>query len=448
MRPCCSLPMLLLLVGCAAPVATHGIVGPEHAALDSANHKNQPASTSGHDAAATTRRTAHRAETHRLNREVVAVLDELEQRGHLGTTETIQLAEDLSEVPPAMRKILVRNLKASFRDREPPKTTGHTAANARSDGESRSERQAEGSAKQPPLPLESPLDDSFARELQPWPAATKSARGSAFADDSDTRAASFLVSDGNHAAQGDVDHNPADATEYTVGDWRAMLLDVINALKQTSDRSAKTKEQAELEQKLRLLYLAAGKSQDAVKPIKALDDADQQFWAHQMHGLAIYLDESKMPLTHRRAAIALARLRDAAGHLAAASSLEVRNLAFCTQVDCYGRYQTFEKNEFSPGQETILYVEIDNFTSESTAAGFETELQGSYQILDAAGHRIFEHAFPVEKEVCQIRRRDFFIPYRLWIPERIQPGHYTLQLLVEDLKAKKFGQASVDFAVR
>ncbi|MBW3597289.1 MAG: hypothetical protein KY475_08445 [Planctomycetes bacterium] len=198
---------------------------------------------------------------------------------------------------------------------------------------------------------------------------------------------------------------------------------------------------------LRLLYLAAKRQSDAARGVEQLPPAEREFWKHQVHGLGVFLDEQGAPVADRRARLALRELREGLHHLAAASGLDVRNLAFCPQVYGFGNFVEFSPYEFRAGQEVLLYAEIDNFTVESRPDGFETELQGSYQIFDAAGRRVAEHVFPPEKELCRNRRRDYFVPYRVYLPKRIAPGQYTLQLTVEDLKGQKFGQAPIRFTI-
>ena len=125
-----------------------------------------------------------------------------------------------------------------------------------------------------------------------------------------------------------------------------------------------------------------------------------------------------------------------------------RRAAFCSAVDSYGVYTVFPANEFEPDQEVLLYVEVDSFSSKRTSDGYVTSLQGSYQIFDATGRRVADHTFPIEQETCRNRRRDYFIPYRMYMPDKIYPGDYVLQLTVEDTQAQKFGQSSVQFSVK
>jgi hypothetical protein len=212
-------------------------------------------------------------------------------------------------------------------------------------------------------------------------------------------------------------------------------------------QAERQRQRARKEAQLRLLYLAAGRNADAVRGIEEFAPPEREFWKHQVHGLGVFLDDQGAPVADRRARLALRELQEGMHHLAAASGLEVRNLAFCPQVFSFGNYVEFSPSEFRPGQEVLLYAEIDHFAVESRPDGFETELQGSYQIFDASGRRVAEHVFPPEKEVCRNRRRDYFVPFRMYLPKRIDSGSYTLQLTVEDLKGRRFGQASTRFAI-
>jgi hypothetical protein len=206
-------------------------------------------------------------------------------------------------------------------------------------------------------------------------------------------------------------------------------------------------DRGEREVLLRLLKLAAGRRDEAVRRAAALPAGEQEFWTHQMHTLATLLDPDGAPVPSRRAALALKALRDAEAELAAESSLEVRNLAFCTEVQAFGSFKRFAAAEFEPGQEVLLYAEIDNFRSLETKGGYQTSLQGSYHVLEAGGRSVAEHNFPVDEDFCTSRRRDFFIPFRLYLP-KLAPGDYSLQLTVEDTLAKKFGQGTIAFRIK
>jgi hypothetical protein len=200
--------------------------------------------------------------------------------------------------------------------------------------------------------------------------------------------------------------------------------------------------------RLRMLYLAAGRRDDALRPIPGLSAIQQEFWTKEMYGLATYLDADSASDPQRRAAEAALHLREAAARIGELATPVVRNLAFCKEVTSFGVFKRFPKDEFKAGDEALLYCEIENLKAESTDKGYRTSLKSSYQILDARGERVAVQEFPASEDVCTSQRRDFFIPYFIWIPKRIDQGTYTLQLTVEDMQTHKSGQASIQFIVK
>lgn len=159
------------------------------------------------------------------------------------------------------------------------------------------------------------------------------------------------------------------------------------------------------------------------------------------------LDDQTDTTADRRFAEAIVHLRSAAESLGKSANLEVRNLAFCTEVTSFGVYKPFTKYEFKPGEETLLYAELEHFESTPTERGFHTSLRSSYEIFDARGARVDEHDFAITEEFCRNPRRDFFIRYFVYMPKQIEPGTYTLQLTIEDLQSEKIGRGQIQFTI-
>jgi hypothetical protein len=231
--------------------------------------------------------------------------------------------------------------------------------------------------------------------------------------------------------------------------WDKRLAQSITALEgQLKDSKLEAREASRLQTQLRLLYLAADRKEDALREIEGLDAYEQDYWRSQLHAMSVLLDADGTPVKGRRAAIALRPLREAVDHLAAGATLDVKNVALCKSVSIWGNYVEFEKYEFKPNQEVLLYFEVENFASEETPKGFATEFITSYELFDTAGQRVADQQFPIAQETCQNRRRDYFIRYHWHVPKNLSPGEYTLQLTVEDQKGHKFGQGSVKLRVR
>ncbi len=236
--------------------------------------------------------------------------------------------------------------------------------------------------------------------------------------------------------------------EPVANDGRQRLAEAIEALEAEVPPNPTTPAEIAQHARLRMLYAAVGRREDALRPIPGAPPESQQFMAKELDGLSTWLDAERTPDVARRAAETMPVLAEALAKLAEATPLVVRNLAFCTEVQSYGCTKRFDKYEFQPNQEVLLYAEVENFASESTAKGYHTALKSSYQILDSRGQRVAEQAFAATEEHCQNPRRDFFIGFHLRLPKRIDPGKYTLRLSIEDLKCPKAGQASLDFSIK
>lgn len=238
---------------------------------------------------------------------------------------------------------------------------------------------------------------------------------------------------------------PASATT-----WNASLSQAIAGLEKQLEDGTDKDENLRLSREitLRMLYLSQRRLNDAVRPIEGLDPHEQEYLRHQAQALFEASNPDAMPIRSRRWSLVMNSQRQATNQLAAASNLEVRSLAFCNDVQGYGVMTKFPKYQFQPDQEVLLYCELENVMAEQVKGGYETQLQGTYEILDANGKRVTDQLLPMEKEVCQNHRRDYFIIYHIYMPARIEPGKYQMRVTIEDAKAKKFGQADLDFQIQ
>ncbi|HZZ30005.1 MAG TPA: hypothetical protein VFE46_18560 [Pirellulales bacterium] len=354
--------------------------------------------------------------------ELAAIMAEVQQLGTLDPAAQNALLEDLKKTDPSLWPQLVQTFRASIayrkqaeeRARIAAQQTGTVQPAAFNDG-----HQTDGTG-----PLKLPeADDST---LSP-----KAAPAELASNYPDT-------------------HLPAvHVGSATNDDWHAQLAAAIQALEAhtTNSGGANTSLSAVDEATLRMLYLVAGRRDDALKPVAGTGDTNQEFWSEELFGLAAVLDEQHMPDAQRRAAEAAQHLREAASKLGQSGTLVARNLTFCTEVSSYGIYKPFPKYEFKPGQEVVLYAEVENFSSDNSDKGYHTALKSSYQIVDNRGARVAEQEYATTEEWCKNPRRDFFVRYFLYMPKRIYDGNYTLQLTVEDTLGNKMAQSSIPFSI-
>jgi hypothetical protein len=267
-------------------------------------------------------------------------------------------------------------------------------------------------------------------------------------DKSDGLAASQQSTDGKGDGKGVVAASYVAPAAPRGGPWQDHLDMATKALEAELRQSTPSASDATKQARLRLLYLAAERREDAVRPIPAVSPAVQDFWSQEIYGLAAWLDTGRTTDPTRRAAEAQQPLSAALCRLGELAPLKVRNLAFLTEVKSYGDVTPFAKTEFAPGQRLLLYAEVENFKSEEDPKGFQTELRGSYEIFDARGQRVSTQELGKTSERCRNLRRDFYVIYDFRLPKRIYPGKHSLQLTIEDLKSQKIGQSSVDFSIK
>lgn len=232
--------------------------------------------------------------------------------------------------------------------------------------------------------------------------------------------------------------------------WHGVISEAIEKLetdlesKPTADESLRRSQEITL----RMLYVAQRRLDDALRPIERLEAHEQEYVRHQMQALYEASNPDANPAKARHWSSVMMSQREATAHLAAVSNLEVRSVAFCTQVDGYGTFQKFAKNQFASDQDVLLYCEIDNVAADKVKLGYETQLQGSYEIRDNQGRLVADQDLPMEPEICSNHRRDYFIVYRIYMPSQLAPGNYELRLTIHDKKGGKYGHSSAAFEIR
>ncbi|PNY34672.1 hypothetical protein C2E31_22110 [Rhodopirellula baltica] len=131
----------------------------------------------------------------------------------------------------------------------------------------------------------------------------------------------------------------------------------------------------------RYLMVLAGDPETAVESMDGFSESEREFLKNQLIGLWTIIDPDGHPSAGRRVTEALPHFRKATSYLSEATdSLELRQLEFCTEIESYGQVKPFENKRFAPGQQVILYCEVENFVATEKDGLFRTQLEGSYEI--------------------------------------------------------------------
>lgn len=202
---------------------------------------------------------------------------------------------------------------------------------------------------------------------------------------------------------------------------------------------------------LRLLNLIAGQTDRALQPIPGIDSTDQEFWQQMLWGMANYFDTQGMPDSSERATQTISQLRTAAARLQEKARLELHNVAFCHKISGYGNYQRFKRDEFTPGQQVLLYAEVADFKSEPTPDGqFRTLMKSTLEVLEGGPTGRLVESLPLSpsEDRCRNQRRDYYHSYEFAIPQSCNAGPHSLRLRVEDQLGKKTAVTTLNFTVQ
>ncbi len=238
--------------------------------------------------------------------------------------------------------------------------------------------------------------------------------------------------------------------------WHEELQKIVTTaageVSQSSVGTTDTEKLAYIEKQvqLRMLYILSGQSALAIQPIPGLDAADQEFWQQVFWGISNYFDKASIADPSDRATQAITQLRTAVQRLQAKSKLQIRNVAFCQKITNYGNYERMSRDEFTSGQQVLLYAEVENFKSEPTPDGpYRTVLKSTIEILDSRGAPVAKPiTFSPAEDLCANPRRDYFNSYEFTIPQRISLGPHTLKLTIEDQISQKVATYTVNFTVK
>lgn len=214
-----------------------------------------------------------------------------------------------------------------------------------------------------------------------------------------------------------------------------------------------TEKQAYIEKQvyLRMLYLMSGQQERAVQAIPGLDPADQEFWQQTFWGITNYFDTVSIPSSSERAAQTVTQMTNAMLRLQEKARLELRNVTFCNKISSFGNYEKYARDEFSPGQEVLLYAEVANIHSEAIPDGkFKTSLKSTIEIYrhGPQGELIERIDLPETVDICRTHRRDYFHSYQFTIPAKLGVGPHVLKLSVEDQLSRRVGTYSLNFMTK
>ena len=99
----------------------------------------------------------------------------------------------------------------------------------------------------------------------------------------------------------------------------------------------------------------------------------------------------------------------------------------------------------------LLYVEIENFTSQPIGDGRQkTLLKSMITIRSTSDNARIVQQIPIgpTPDICRTTRRDYFHNYEFSFPRDLQLGNYELVLTITDLLGNKVSSETLRFKLR
>ncbi|WP_152050978.1 hypothetical protein [Tautonia marina] len=132
---------------------------------------------------------------------------------------------------------------------------------------------------------------------------------------------------------------------------------------------------------------------------------------------------------------------------ASVSLLRVGRIAFCREVLGFDRIKPFDSETLQAGQKILVYAEVEGVHYLPEDGGQVSRLSTTLEILDDGESPLrWSNVVPVEDR-CSRPRHDYFVAYRLALPESLAPGRYRLRVSQHDLLSGQEDAAETSFVI-
>ena len=169
-----------------------------------------------------------------------------------------------------------------------------------------------------------------------------------------------------------------------------------------------------------------------------------------MLAVAQYRDQSLTVSEQERITGTVGQLLSAVQHLRPLTALSIQRFEICSQINSFGRIETFPSNDFDPGQPILLYVELDNFGTDRTESGtYRTSMDAELTIFEDDNSEAIETIeLPEISDEATSERRDYFQSFELNLPSHLATGRYSIRLRLRDRVTARLAEDTIDFQVR
>jgi hypothetical protein len=142
-------------------------------------------------------------------------------------------------------------------------------------------------------------------------------------------------------------------------------------------------------------------------------------------------------------------IRTSVAALEARAPLEITELQLCRRVKGFGEFEPLEAAACRPGHSVIVYCEMDGLRYEPEGPLQRSRLSSRVEVVaSGGGEPLWTQPLGTADDLCRRRRRDYYVNYRITLPESLAPGSYQLRLVQDDLVAKHTATRAVSLVVQ
>lgn len=142
-------------------------------------------------------------------------------------------------------------------------------------------------------------------------------------------------------------------------------------------------------------------------------------------------------------------IRAAVAALEDEAPLEIIDLRLCRKVKGFGNYDPIDPTACKPGQPLIVYCEMSGLRYRAAGEMCHSRLSAHVELAAArGGETAWAHDLGAAEDVCRRRRRDYYVNYRIVLPDTLPPGDYLLHLTQNDEIARRSTVSTVPLTIR
>jgi hypothetical protein len=143
-----------------------------------------------------------------------------------------------------------------------------------------------------------------------------------------------------------------------------------------------------------------------------------------------------------------ALIRAAVGAMEDQAPLAITDLRLCRKVLGFGNFEAIDPSRCRAGMALIVYSELEGLRHEPKGAMQSSRLSTRVDLATArGGPTLWTQDLGTAEDVCRRRRRDYYVNFRINLPDSLPPGEYELRLTQTDAIAGRAASATIPLTV-